>query len=286
MTVAPPGAPETVAVNGLALRVVRCGNGPPLVLVNGIGAAVEMWAPLFAQVSRHELIAFDLPGSGRSPHGRRPLRMPQLAQLVLSLLDELGYGQVDALGYSFGGAVAQELARAAPDRVERLVLCATTPGVLSVPPHPLVASLMLTPARYYDRRLARVMVPIIAGGFTRRDPRALHAHLDERLANPPSTVGYAHQLYALTAWSSLRWLARIRQPTLILHGDDDPLVPLANARLMARLLPDAQLRVVPRGGHLFLVDEPASIIGTLEAFLSRPPASASTSSRHGGGLLR
>jgi pimeloyl-ACP methyl ester carboxylesterase len=149
------------------------------------------------------------------------------------------------------------------------VLCATTYGVPSVPPNPLAAWLMLTPARYYSRSLAQVIVPIVAGGRTARSPSVLRANIDLRLASPPSTLGYVHQLYAVMGWSSAAWLHTVRHPTLILHGDDDPLVPLLNARLMAWAMPDARLHVVRGGGHLFLFDDPGSVASRLAGFLAR-----------------
>src|SRR2546423_1417505 len=90
-----------------SVRVARIGAGEPLLLINGLGANLEMWQPLVRELScARELIAFDLPGTGRSARPRWPLRMPQLARLVIELLDELGHEQLDVLGYSLGGIVA------------------------------------------------------------------------------------------------------------------------------------------------------------------------------------
>ena len=204
-----------------------------------------MWAPFVARMEGHELIAFDLPGTGKSPPARLPMRMRGLAHLVTRLLDTLGHDSIDVLGYSFGGIVAQELALQSPLRVSRLVLCATSPGVISLPPRPLAGLLMLTPARYYNKSLARRVVPLIAGGRTKRDPFALEDNLVRRLAHPPTTIGYLHQLYSVTGWTNFLWRRRLRQQTLILHGDEDPLVPLANARWMAA----AHASRAPARGH-------------------------------------
>jgi poly(3-hydroxyalkanoate) depolymerase len=262
------GREQVIDVEGLPLRVVRAGSGPPLLLINGIGAPAEMWAPIVARVDGHEVVAFDLPGAGASPPLRRPTRMRGLAELVTRLIDELGYDRIDVLGYSFGGILAQELARRSPERVDRLVLCATCPGLISAPPQPLAALLMLTPARYSDRSVASRIVPLIAGGRTRRDPTALREHLAERLARPPSTQGYLQQLYAASGWSSLFWLSSIRHETLIMVGDEDPLIRVINARCMAALMPRSRLRVVRGGGHLFLLDEPGSVVADLTRFLA------------------
>jgi pimeloyl-ACP methyl ester carboxylesterase len=262
------GSAQTVTVGDHPLRVVRRGKGSPLLLINGIGAPAEMWAPLAACLSGRELVAVDLPGVGSTPPSHRPLRMHGLADLVARLLDELGHDRIDVLGYSFGGSVAQELAWRAPDRVRRLVLCASTSGLGSAPPRPLAAMMVMTPARYENRTLARWIMPALAGGRTRRDAAVLEATLTQRLANPPSRIGYLHQLYAITGWSSHPWLRRVRNRTLIVHGDQDPLVPVINAHLMAKAMPDARLHVLEGAGHLFLVDEPGSVVGEIGDFLS------------------
>lgn len=251
-----------------SVRVARIGEGGPLLLINGLGANLEMWQPLVRELAAdREVIAFDLPGTGRSARPRWPLRMPQLARLVTELLDEFGYGQLDVLGYSLGGIVAQELARRAPDRIDRLVLCATSPGLPSVPPDPIVTTLMLTPARYWNRQLAELILPIIAGGRTARDPHVLRSGLEKRLVQPPSALGYLYQLYALSGWTSHPWIHRVPHSSLVLHGDRDPVVPLANGRYLAEALPNGRLHVVNGAGHLFLLDEPASVTAALASFL-------------------
>ena len=252
---------------GLRLRVGRTGTGPPLLLVTGIGANLDMWAPLARLVPDRELIAFDAPGVGLSQRPRSPLRMRQLARIVRELMDALALERADVLGYSFGGALAQELARRSPDRVRRLVLCATAPGLGGVPPRPMAALMLVTPARYYHPRLLAFSVSRIAGGRTARDPSVLAEQAGARLAHPPDMLGYAYQLYAAAGWSSLPWLHRVKQPTLVVAGDQDPSVSLLNARMLAARLPDARLHVIKGGGHLFLLDEPHSAVGRIRAFL-------------------
>jgi len=260
-------AEEVLEVEGIPLRIVRTGEGPPLLLINGLGAGVELWRPFVRRIEGREVIAFDLPGAGRSGHGKVPLRMRGLAGVIAAMLDELGYARVDLLGYSLGGLVAQEFAYRHPERVDRLILVATTPGLPCIPPNPLAAAMMLTPARYYDRRFAELAIPLIAGGRTARDSGVLQRGIDRRLVDPPTMTGYLHQLYALCGWSSHRWLRRIEHSTLVLHGNEDPLVPLVNARYMAKAIPDARLRVVDGAGHLVLIDQPDDAIRVIEDFL-------------------
>jgi poly(3-hydroxyalkanoate) depolymerase len=258
---------EHLSAAGLDLRIARSGSGRPLLLLTGIGANVEMWRPFERLVREHEVIALDAPGTGMSQRPRYPLRMKGLASVVVAVLDELELPAADVLGYSFGGLLALELAHRAPERVRRLVLCATAQGLPVVPPHPVPALLLMTPARYYHPRLFRLIVPRIAGGRTRREPSQLERQVAARLARPPALLGYAFQLYAASGWTSMPWLRSVTQPTLILAGDDDPIIPLANPKIMARVMPNATLRVVRGGGHLFLLDEPESVIEDIQGFL-------------------
>ena len=127
--------------------------------------------------------------------------------------------------------------------------------------------MLMTPARYYHPRLFRLIVPRIAGGRTRRDRSQLEGQAGARLSQPPRLLGYAYQLYAASGWTSVPWLCRVSQPALVIAGDDGPIIPLANPRLMVRIMPNAQLRIVRGGGHLFLLDEPESVIDDIHAFL-------------------
>ncbi|HEX4109109.1 MAG TPA: alpha/beta fold hydrolase [Solirubrobacteraceae bacterium] len=267
MTAAPSWAPARVRVAGMNLRVARRGEGRPLLLLTGIGANLDMWGPFEHLLDGREVIALDAPGTGLSDRPPYPIRMRQLAEVVVGVLDELGVARTDVLGYSFGGLLAQELARRSPERVRRLILCATAQGTFVFPPRPLPALMLMSPARYYHPALFRLMMPRIAGGRTRRDPAQLDNQATARLARPPELIGYAFQLYAASGFTSLPWLHSLRQPTLIIAGDDDPIIPLANARLMAGLIPDARLRIVKGGGHLLLLDEPGTVIDDIYAFL-------------------
>ncbi len=271
------GRDRFIPIDGQRLRVQISGQGPPLLLINGIGASVEMWRPLIDAMPQRQLVAFDLPGCGRSPAPTLPPRMRGLAALVAKLLISLRQkglveaprGGIDVLGYSFGGAVAQELAHRFPKSVRSLILCATTPGIPSLPPNPIVAAMMLSPARYYNETLGALMIPHIVGGRTAKDREVLHRGLHQRLQRPPSIIGYAYQLYAITGWSSQPWLHRLSQPALVLHGDDDPVAPLFNARRMAQMIPHGRLHVLEGAGHLFLVDQPEAAIPPIRSFLQR-----------------
>jgi poly(3-hydroxyoctanoate) depolymerase len=258
---------QRVQVDGMHLRVRVQGSGRPLLLVMGIGGNIEMWDPLVDALDGFETIAFDAPGTGESSRPRRPLWMTGLAHVVERLLDSLAYSTVDVLGVSFGGALAQQLALQAPDRVRRLVLASTSCGLGSIPGNPLVLLALASPLRYRSARCMRLIAPHLYGGDLLRDPIALDRHLQDRAARPPSVAGYAYQLLAAAGWSSLPFLQRIRQPTLVMAGDRDPIVPLVNARVLAARIPDARLQVFRGAGHLFLAERPAEVAAVLETFL-------------------
>jgi poly(3-hydroxyoctanoate) depolymerase len=257
-------------VEGLRLRVSIDGGGPPLLLIQGIGGNLEMWGPFRELLRGVTTIAYDAPGTGGSSVQRCPQRMGSLARLAICVLNELGIDRVDVLGYSFGGAVAQELARGWPERVRRLVLGATNAGLGSVPGNPFALSLLATPLRYYSEAHLRWMLPIAMGGASGRDPAATANQAHLRFASRPSIRGYAWQLAAVTGWSSVPWLHRIAQPTLIVIGEKDPLIPAINARLMRDRLPDALVHVVRGGGHLFLMDQPEDVVDVIEGFIREP----------------
>jgi poly(3-hydroxyalkanoate) depolymerase len=259
---------RTVQVGDDVLRVAERGDhGTPLLLITGIGAHIDMWEPFDRLLGDRRLIALDLPGCGESPRSRLPRRMSGLAALVDDVLEALGYDVVDVLGYSFGGAVTQELAFRHPGRVRRIILCGTSAGIASVPPKPLPLLFLLSPARYYHPALFRFMMPRIVGGRTAREVRALDEQISARLSHPPDVLGYLFQIYAASGWTSAHYLRRLKQPTLVLAGDDDRAIPLGNAKLLATLIPNARLRVIHDGGHAFLLDEPESVIEDIESFL-------------------
>ncbi|MCD2197649.1 alpha/beta hydrolase [Actinomycetospora endophytica] len=268
------GIERDVVVDGLRLHTRRRPGttDTPLLLIHGIGGSMESWTPLLERLPDREVVMIDCPGVGRSERPRFPIRMPRIADLLVGALDELGVTRADVLGFSLGGVVAQEIAHRHPARVRRLVLVATICGLWVRPAGLTVQRALLSTERYRSREAAAREIPILAGGRTARDPDVLAAILADREGHPPSRLGYHFQQLAVLGWTSAPWLPRLRQQTLVLHGGEDPVVRVPNARLMAFLLRNATMEVVPGAGHMLLFDEPDKAAPILETFLASTPA--------------
>jgi poly(3-hydroxyalkanoate) depolymerase len=259
-----------INVGGQLLRVGvrprRAGSGPTLLLLNGIGANIELADPFVEELVHDgiEVVNFDVPGVGGSPTPPVPYRLPGLARLTARMLDALGYDEVDVLGVSWGGALAQQFARQFPHRCRRLILASTGTGAFMVPGRPSVLLKLATPRRYLNPSRMEDIAPDIYGGKARSDPQAVSKHTGAIKAR--GARGYYYQLLAGTGWTSLPWLRKLRQPTLVIHGSEDPIVPVVNARILARLIPNSRLYVV-EDGHLALLTSAEELAPVMERFL-------------------
>ena len=265
---------RTISVRGLQARVsVRPARGrlldePPLLLCNGIGASLEALQPLVDALDPDRgVVRFDVPGVGGSQPPPFPYPIAALSSWVTALMGKLGHERFDVLGLSWGGGLTQQLAVQSRRRVRRVVLVATGTGSLMVPAHPRVLAKMLTPRRHRDPEYAASIASEIYGGSMRTNPergaKLLHA---ATRAGPKR--GYYYQLTAMTGWSSLPFLGLIRQPTLVMGGDDDPIIPAVNPRMQARLIPNAELHIFS-GGHLTILTEADELAPVIEEFLQR-----------------
>jgi poly(3-hydroxyalkanoate) depolymerase len=238
---------------------------PPLLLFNGIGANLELARPFMGALTRTEAIIFDVPGIGGSPPPAGPYRPSTLARLASQLLRQMGYRRADIAGVSWGGGIAQQFAHQHYDMCRKIVLAATSPGAFMIPGDPRVLWKLATPRRYTDKDFMRRIAPDIYGGAFRSNPDVIPVYA--KAMTGATEKGYLYQLLAMTGWTSLPWLWTLKQPALILAGRDDPIVPLANGRLMARLMPNARLKILD-DGHLFLVTSPIESAAIIEAFLA------------------
>src|SRR5512135_2192855 len=253
---------EIMQVGGTPLRVAirpGTGTGPPLLLCNGIGMRLEAWQPFVDALDPAiEVICFDAPGVGGSQLPDLPYRFTTLALLLRDMLHDLGHQQADVLGISWGGGLAQQFALCNPRLCRRLILVATATGPQTmVPPNPLPLVKNLILRRYGE----------LWGGSAKTNPDALTSALRKAQISPLS-MGYLHQNTAALGFTTLPLLPLIRQRTLVLTGDQDPIIPVANGRILAAGIPHATLHVY-HGGHVELVTRPGLLMPLITGFLGR-----------------
>jgi len=255
------------------LHYERCGRGEPMLFITGftISAAIfEPLLPLYAQ--RFECVTYDNRGSGRSGAPLRPTSMPELAADASRLLDALGLASAHVYGVSMGGMIAQELAISFPERVRGLILgCSWPGGPRSV--RPALRELgVLTAAS--ARALSEPGRPVLAPAlfspeFRRRQPERVAELLELFSRYRPSVRGATAQWWATIYHDTIARLGRIRAPTLVMHGERDAMAPLANARLLADRIPDAELAIVPGAGHAYALEAPQESLDLMLDWLER-----------------
>ncbi|MEM6484695.1 MAG: alpha/beta fold hydrolase [Pseudomonadota bacterium] len=236
----------------------RQSTGTPLLLLNGIGASSELLEPLIEAMPDVHLITIDIPGTGGSSGPFFFMSMSSYADLVAKVLLRLRYFRVCVMGISWGGALAQEFAVRFKSMCLRLVLAATNTGLIgAVPPTLSVLASLTNPLHYVSSGRMLDAAHKFYGGVL-RDNKSLARAYGKKMI-PRDRCGYISQLIAFFTWTGFFSLPKIRQPTLVLSGVDDPVVPPLNARLLAMRLPSAKLQFYPCG-HLFFLTQ-AELVG-------------------------
>lgn len=256
---------ERVAADGTRLRWRDEGDGTPLLLLTGLGATSVAWDPLTAHMTtQHRMLLPENRGALEDDGSHGELTLAQLADDAVGALDAAGIRTAHVAGNSLGGMIAQELALRHPDRVRSLILAATSPGVPCVPASPLFAWHMARAATSSGGTRERHLAACFLGRHA-----ATSAPCEEGgLARLRITEGHRRQLRAALRWSALRRLHRLAVPTLVLHGADDRLLPPMNARLLARLIPNARLHLLPGAGHFFISEAAAPAAAAIDLFLA------------------
>ena len=267
---------DWVKLRGSKILVRSQGRGEPVLLINGVGSHTGMWRPIESRWRNRRVISFDAPGVGRSPNRVAPTTIKDISEIALAVLDHLGIEQCDVLGYSLGGTVAQTLALNHPRRIRRMVLAATSVGIGLVPGRWSSVIHLYNPMRYYSKLYYEWTIGPMAGGQARNDPMFIERHGELRRMHRPNLLGYYTQMAAISSFSSLSWLKDIEVPTLVVTGDDDPLIPPVNSYLLARRIPEARLLVSPDDGHLILFDSESPALTQIHEFLEAADLAEST----------
>jgi 3-oxoadipate enol-lactonase len=242
------------------------GDGPPLLLCQGLGYTRSGWGPareLLAE--RFAVVCFDNRGIGESDAPAGPYTAAQLAADALAVLVAAGFERAHVVGASLGGMVAQEVALAAPERVDKLVLACTTPGGGHSFPMPAATVALFAQAALLDPldALRRFVVNALAPDAPAELVEEIYRY---RLANPPDLAGWQAQAAAGASHDAYDRLSQITAQTLVLHGTADNVVDYRNGELLAERIPNARLERVP-GGHLFFWEDPSRFVTLVKEFV-------------------
>ncbi len=226
-----------VRLRGLEVRVCVVGEGEPLLLLNGLTRPLESWSSFTQALTGQTVVSFDAPGVGASPTPILPLSISTLASIAAAVLDVAGFETADILGFSHGGAVAQQLAVDSPAKVRRLVLVSTSCGLGATP-------------------------------GTNEHMRGFSSGTDPDSGNRLDLVGALWHSLAISSWSSIPFLGAIQASTLVVCGSHDRVVPSENSRVLARRIPDAELVMLPAGHDMQRPGPARALAGAVDRFLA------------------
>jgi pimeloyl-ACP methyl ester carboxylesterase len=243
------------------------GDGPAVLLVMGLGLPGDAWwrtVPVLARACR--VITFDNRGSGRAPRPSAPLTLAGMAADAVAVLDAAGITRAHVYGMSMGGMIAQELALGFPERVDHLVLGATSAGgSLATAPDPATLAFLARRATMPDEEGRWASVPYVYSERTRRSGGVrIGEDFERRRTYAFQPDGYRAQLMAAMAHDAVGRLGSLEAPTLVVHGDEDRMVPPANGRALAAAIPGARRLEVAEAAHLYTTDVPAADEAVLE----------------------
>jgi len=237
-------------------------GAPPLLLCNSLGTTLELWDPQVAAFASHfRLVRYDQRGHGRSAVPPGPYSIDDLGTDALRLLDELGIERASFCGMSIGGVVGIWLASAAPERIDRLVLCCTAP---SFPPR---EQWLERAATVRAHGVSAVAEAALDRWFTANAPSSLRERFRAMLTGTPSE-GYAGCCEALAEADLGDRLAAIEAPTLVVNGAEDPVAPPDAGARLAASIPGARHVTIAEAAHIASTEQPSTFTQHVLAHLT------------------
>ena len=274
----PRVGPTRLARNGpVTVAYDIRGRGSPLVLIQGVGVGRWGWEPVADRLAgRFQVITIDNRGIGDSDAPRGQASTRTLAEDVVAVLDHAGIQKASILGTSLGGMIAQELALAHPERVDKLVLVATLPGGHRSRPMPFRTGYLLATAPFLtdEARLEQFVGRTLGPTTLRRRPEVAERLAAAKRAHPQSERAWRAQNAAGMLFNPLGRQRRITQPTLVVQGTADQVVAPANARALAGLFPNARVELFDGAGHLLYWEHPERFGRVVTDFLTEPATPA------------
>lgn len=272
-----------VTAGSLELEVEVSGKGEPLLLIMGLGMDKRGWLlqiPFFA--NSFKTIAFDNRGVGKSDVPPGPYTTAEMADDAASLLQALDIPRAHVVGISMGGMIAQQLALRHPELVEKLVLvctyCAVDEAVARVS-RQLTEKILGAGKSWEDadpsalsleKILYAMMDVVFTPQFLTQNRPLIEGFYQEILNEKPSLEGFFYQLAATQAHNTCDQLSAIRQPTLILHGREDALIPCSAAQVLHEKIPGSELTLLEGTGHGLNFEKPQEFNSLVAGFLNRP----------------
>lgn len=264
-----------VKANGISINYEVAGEGPPLLLISGLGGNRKGYATIVPLLQdRYRVVTFDNRGTGLSDVPPGPYSIEDMAADAAALLEHLALGPVAAVGLSMGGVILQSLLIDHRDRFSGAVLLSTLPSYTELQ-HPWLDALLALRRTGADPvALGTVGLPWVFTPYTLSDHRRTRelVELATKDPEPTSYEGFAAQAHAIRVFDRRAELAGITTPTLVLVGAEDILTPPSQSIDIASRIPDAELAILPRGGHGMLMEFPGPTLGAIEAFFARTRA--------------
>ncbi|MBV9049915.1 MAG: alpha/beta hydrolase [Solirubrobacterales bacterium] len=276
------GPVQHIHANGINIGYRAGGRGPWLIMVMGRGATMAEWDPqLIAQmIGNHRVLVFDNRGIATTNNpSRKTLSIQQMAQDTLALASALHINTFDLMGWSMGGYISQQVTLDAPNRVRKLVLCATDfGGSHYVPPIPPVNKILTNPKGVTTAQLLALSFPPTKAGISGAVNYMFRVATQPDLVSDSFTItsrAQEEQQKATAAWKSssggsYNQLPSIKQQTLVMWGNLDLPVRPANDRILVRRIPHASGKVFKGAGHAFLFQDATQVGQTAEHFLNAP----------------
>ncbi len=251
---------------GASLYWTEKGAGRAILLIMGLSFTHEMWYRTLPALGAYRAILFDNRGMGRSSAPRGPYTIGQMARDAHAVLAAAGVSSAHVLGASMGGMIAQELAILYPSRVRSLALaCTSYSGLFGRWPDPRFGGWIFGSRTARDSR-RRLLTDLLYAGTTPAD--RIEEDIRIRSECAWTRGGFYSQFAAILTWNSYYRLPRIATPTLVMHGDQDRLIPIQNGRTVAKRIPGAKFRVIPNAGHILTTDQPELCSDVLLQFLA------------------
>jgi len=261
-----------VKVNDIQMFYEVHGEGFPLIMIMGLTGNTNWWDPRWIETlsEKFKIIAFDNRGAGRTDISDREYSIKLFADDTAGLMDALGISRANVLGLSMGGMIAQELVLNYPEKVKKLVLCAThCGGAKSVQASEEVLGILTADKRGMSaEEVARMTIPLLfTEDFIKNTPGVEELVIEQITKNPISNEAFMRQMSAIMNFDAYDRLSQIKTPTLILHGRQDILVPPENGSILEKAIPGSRLVSFENSAH-GLMEETEEVLDTILEFLA------------------